>query len=108
MPDHVHIIFVPLLDELEREMVSLARITQAMKSASAHNINRLLGREGCVWQEESFDHVLRCSESLDHKIDYVLNNPVRAGLVTTPADYPWLWQAPERVPVTSLRVREVD
>jgi hypothetical protein len=27
-----------------------------------------------VWQEESFDRVLRCSEKLDEKVEYVLNN----------------------------------
>ena len=96
MPDHAHMIFVPLVDGPKNEMVSLATITQAIKSASAHNINRMLGRKGTVWQEESFDHVLRSSEALDRKIDYVLNNPVRAGLVTKLEDYPWLWQAPEQ------------
>jgi REP element-mobilizing transposase RayT len=98
MPDHAHMIFVPLVDEQKREIVSLATITQAIKSASAHNINRLLGRKGTVWQEESFDHVLRCSEALNHKIEYVLNNPVRAGLVTDSKKYQWLWQAPDRDP----------
>ena len=96
MPDHAHMIFVPIVDEGRNEMVSLARITQAIKSSSAHIINHRLGRKGRIWQEESFDHVLRCSETLDQKIDYVVNNPVRAGLVTTPTDYPWFWRAPER------------
>ena len=100
MPDHAHMIFVPLLDEHKREMVSLAKITQAIKSSSAHTINRRLSKKGRVWQEESFDHVLRCSENVDEKIDYVINNPVRAGLVTNPTDYPWRWQAPERSPFT--------
>jgi hypothetical protein len=52
----------------------LARITKAIKGASAHLINRALSRSGTVWQEESFDRVLRCSEKLDEKVEYVLNN----------------------------------
>lgn len=93
MPDHAHLVFVPLVDHRKREVIALATITPAIKGASAHNINRALGRKGTVWQEESFDHVLRSFEALDQKIEYVLNNPVRAGLVTRAEDYPWLWQA---------------
>ena len=76
-----------------QETRSLAEIMDALKGASAHMINRRLGRKGKVWQEESFDRVLRSSESLDEKIAYILNNPVRKGLVSRPEDYPWLWTA---------------
>jgi REP element-mobilizing transposase RayT len=81
MPDHVHLILTPLTDELLREVNSLFKIMKAIKGASAHVINRVVGSSGTVWQEESFDHVLRSSESLDDKIQYVLQNPVRRGLV---------------------------
>jgi REP element-mobilizing transposase RayT len=91
MPDHVHMIFTPLVDHAISEVVSLARITKAIKGASAHLINRCLGRTGTVWQEESFDRVLRCSEKLDEKVEYVLNNPVRRGLVRESGEYLWLW-----------------
>ncbi len=40
MPDHVHMIFVPLVNEQAREVYSLAEITDAIKGASAHKINR--------------------------------------------------------------------
>jgi REP element-mobilizing transposase RayT len=92
MPDHVHMIFTPLVDEGSLEVYSLAEIMDAVKGASAHKINRILGRKGRVWQAESFDHVLRSSESLDQKIQYLLENPVRRGLVTQWADYPWMWR----------------
>jgi len=93
MPDHVHTIFTPLIDYDAMEIFSLAVITDAIKGASAHRINRILGRKGKkVWQTESFDHVLRASESLDAKIQYVLENPVRAGLTDAWQNYPWLWK----------------
>lgn len=44
-----------------------------------------------VWQHESFDHVLRSEESIPTKVDYIIQNPVRAGLVRTATDYRWLW-----------------
>ncbi len=94
MPDHVHMVFVPKIDMQKLEMFSLARITKAIKGASAHLINRELGRAERVWQEESFDRVLRTSEKLDEKIAYILNNPVRKGLAQSPEEYRWLWAAP--------------
>jgi hypothetical protein len=53
-----------------------------------------LGRKGRLWQPESFDRVLRSSESLDAKMEYLLENPVRAGLEARWTDYPWLWRKP--------------
>ncbi len=46
---------------------------------------------GPVWQEESFDHVLRSEESLEEKMEYIRQNPARGGLVDRPDDYRWLW-----------------
>jgi REP element-mobilizing transposase RayT len=94
MPDHVHMIFTPLVDSEAAEVCSLARVMNGIKGASAHKINRLLGRTGNVWQAESFDHVVRSSESLDQKIQYVIDNPVRRGLVRDSGAYPWLWHRP--------------
>jgi hypothetical protein len=67
----------------------------SIKSESAHRINKALERRGKVWQDESFDHVLRGDESLANRMAYLLENPVRAGLVKDPADYRWLWRQPE-------------
>jgi REP element-mobilizing transposase RayT len=91
MPDHVHLIFTPLINHAARETYSLAEIMDAIKGVSAHKINRALGCVGKVWQTESFDRVLRSSEKLDEKVTYVLNNPVRRGLVSVPQEYRWLW-----------------
>jgi REP element-mobilizing transposase RayT len=89
MPDHVHLICLPQRDE-EGE-ISIPEITRTIKSESAHRINKALGRTGRVWQDESFDHLLRGDESLRKKALYILENPVRAGLVATPVEYRWLW-----------------
>jgi len=51
LPDHIRMIFTPLVDVENAEVFSLARITKGI--TSAHLINRQLGRPGCVWQEES-------------------------------------------------------
>lgn len=98
MPDHVHLILTPLADEIRRRIFSLPEIMKAIKSTSSHAINRWLRTRDTIWQEESFDHVLRSSESLDAKIDYILQNPVRAGLVNVTSEYPWSWRKPVENP----------
>jgi REP element-mobilizing transposase RayT len=67
MPDHVHLVFTPLADE--NGPFSVAEIMQAIKSASAHRINQALRRRGYVWQQESFDRVLRREESIEMKLN---------------------------------------
>lgn len=61
IPDHVHLICLPLRDE-DGE-ISIPEITRTIKSESAHRINKALSRVGRMWQDESFDHVLRGDES---------------------------------------------
>ncbi|MGA2695616.1 MAG: transposase [Terriglobales bacterium] len=94
MPDHVHLILVPVINMQTREVYSLAGITDAIKGASAHKVNQALGRTGRVWQAESFDHVVRSSESLDQKIEYLRENPLRQGLARKWQGYRWIWQNP--------------
>jgi REP element-mobilizing transposase RayT len=96
MPDHVHLILTPSINEQRRETYSLTQILQSIKGASARAINQRLRRNGPVWQEESFNHVLRSSEGLDAKVGYVLENPMRKGLVTNWMDYRWVWQRPDQ------------
>jgi REP element-mobilizing transposase RayT len=92
MPDHVHLILTPLIDQRRQEIFSLIEIMRGIKGAAGRRINHQMRRQGAVWQEESFDHVLRCSEGLDAKVEYVLQNPVRKGLVADWREYPWTWQ----------------
>jgi len=95
MPNHVHIIFRP--PDVDRSEASIAntnnklrssashyivtKILQNIKSKSALKANAKLKRSGAFWQHESYDHVVRDEEELCKIIEYVLNNPVKAGLV---------------------------
>ncbi|HXZ40486.1 MAG TPA: transposase [Terriglobales bacterium] len=91
MPDHVHLVLAPLSDS--RGPIGIAEVMQVIKGASAHRINRMLGRKGRVWEEEYFDRALRREESIEDKVEYIVGNPVGAGLVRNPLDYPWLWRS---------------
>ena len=90
MPDHLHLLLKPLRD-LSGWPYPLLDILQCFKSATAHRINQCLHTSGPVWQEESFDHVVRSDESLKEKAEYIRLNPVRRNLVLRPEDYRWLW-----------------
>ncbi len=90
MPDHVHLVLTPLRDA-EGWPLSLSAILKALKGTSARSINKFRESGGPVWQEESFDHVVRSEESFDEKVEYIRQNPVRRGLVKKPEDYAWLW-----------------
>ena len=91
MPDHVHLVFTPLRD-CQGNTFGMDEIMNGMKGASAHSTNRTLHRVGHVWQDESFDHILRCDESIEAKVDYICQNPVRKGPVTIESEYPWTWR----------------
>ena len=93
MPDHVHMLFQPLRDQ-DGWPFPLVDILQCLKGGTAHRINKLLGTSGPVWEEESFDHVLRSDESLKEKAEYIRQNPVEAGLARNPEEYQWLWINP--------------
>jgi len=90
MPDHVHLLLTPLRDD-EGWPYALPAILKLLKGVSARSINKLEGSSGPVWQEESFDHVLRSQESFEEKLEYIRQNPVRRGLVQKTEDYRWLW-----------------
>jgi REP element-mobilizing transposase RayT len=92
MPDHVHLLLSPGSDEAGNSF-GLSQILNSIKGASAHAVNKALDRRGHVWQPESFDHVLRSSESIRGTAEYVCSNPVRAGLVGDEDEYACLWRA---------------
>lgn len=96
MPDHVHLIYSPLRRE-DGWSYSLPQIMKAIKGRAARQINLALKRTGPVWQEEFFDHVLQSNDSLVDRVDYVCQNPVRAGLVKVEGEYPWVWKG--RIPM---------
>ena len=95
MSNHVHVVFKPLLEAGElietidpngklivtADHPSLARIMKSLKGKSARLCNQILGRQGQFWEHENFDRVVR-SDRFSSTIKYVLNNPVKAGLVS--------------------------
>jgi hypothetical protein len=68
----------------------LGQITQQIKGATARQANLILGRTGSpFWQDESFDHWVRNPGEGQKIRVYIERNPVVAGLVDKPEDWPW-------------------
>jgi REP element-mobilizing transposase RayT len=62
----------------------LASVMHSLKSYTAHEANKLLGRTGQFWQHESYDHWVRDDDELQRIVDYIAWNPVKAKLVHEP------------------------
>ncbi len=84
MPDHVHLILIP------KQGVTVSRITKGIKGVSARRINALRGATGTsLWQAESWDRIPRNEHEVKEKFEYMLLNPLKAGLTDDPWSYPW-------------------
>ena len=106
MPNHVHLICRignPADDDSGRignpsydeRPVALHKIMQSLKRHTARQANLKLGRQGAFWQEESYDRVVRDAGELQRIIDYVVNNPVKAGLAHDWQEWPWSYCRPD-------------
>ena len=83
MPNHVH----TLIEVFSG--ISLSEILHCWRSYTAHQINKLLNRTGQVWMMEYFDRYIRDSYHFEKVVNYIHNNPVKAGLVKSPSEYRW-------------------
>lgn len=90
MPNHVHIVLQPL-EKSENVFYSLTSIMHSIKRFTAKEANKLLGRTGSFWQPETYDHIVRDDSELLRIILYVINNPVKAGLVDNWVDWDWTY-----------------
>ena len=84
MPDHVHFFCRPSADAR-----TLSGFIGSWKQWTTKRVQREIGQQVPLWQQEFFDHVLRKAESYSEKWEYVRQNPVRAGLVRNVDDWPW-------------------
>jgi putative transposase len=75
MPNHAHLCVRPLGDwELEK-------LLHSWKSFTATEINKRLGRTGTLWQEDSWDRIVRDDAHWFRAMRYILRNPDHAKLL---------------------------
>ena len=101
MPDHVHLLIEPQVKSFDQDsnptFYTLTEILQPIKSVTSHKILKerrsVLQNDHIknLWEQESFDRLIRSESDLIEKYDYVIGNPVADKLVTQAKDYAWSW-----------------
>ncbi|MFO8027662.1 MAG: transposase, partial [Opitutales bacterium] len=79
MPDHLH------------ALLSLNTARHTIRQIIAPWKSYLKKTRGIDWQDDFFEHRIRNQDSLEEKAHYIRQNPVRAGLVEDPKDWPYIW-----------------
>ncbi|HRT04793.1 MAG TPA: transposase [Kiritimatiellia bacterium] len=89
MPNHAHVMI------RLQEGMSLPKIVQAWKGYSGRKIAEFLRASGTawnaprIWHREYWDRFIRDARHFQNAMDYIHLNPVKAGLVASPEDWPW-------------------
>lgn len=83
MPDHLHLLLTP-----RKKGCSVLTFVDQFKGKST-NVSWKVGWQGKLWQPRNYDHVLRIEEEFAATAIYILENPLREGMVQRPRDYLW-------------------
>ena len=83
MPDHVHLLVSPMAP------YTLSQIMKGIKGVSARKINVLRQSKGRIWQDESWDRMVRDSDEFEEKLQYMGDNPLKAELARCLEEYPY-------------------
>jgi putative transposase len=83
MPDHFHFIITPAAD------VSLEKAVQYIKGGFSFRAKKELAFQALVWQEGFTNHRIRDAMDYQQHREYIHHNPVKAGLVKLPSEYPY-------------------
>lgn len=83
MPDHLHLIIHPF------GRYNFSYIMKMIKGSFSRKINKINDREGKIWQKGFYDECITDSLHLIRKLEYLHNNPVKAGLASSPEEYPY-------------------
>ncbi|MBI4330337.1 MAG: transposase [Chloroflexi bacterium] len=90
MDTHVHLVAQP--SEKSKDIFySIAEIMHSIKSYTANRLQKFSGKKGSVWVYESYDRIIRDEKEYLEKMNYIINNPLKAGLVREPDEYKWLF-----------------
>jgi REP element-mobilizing transposase RayT len=88
MPNHVHVLVETVAGH------TLSAVVQAWKGYTGSMANRMLGRKGAFWQNDYFDRYMRNDLQVGSTVEYIEQNPVKAGLVSEASQ--WRWSSARR------------
>jgi REP element-mobilizing transposase RayT len=96
MANHVHLLVTP--------QVTAREWLGPLKGFTGHEAIRRLGLHATpFWQDESFDHLVRSEQEFARIHRYIEGNPVKAGIVTIPEEFPWSSAAPGGSPAAGRK-----
>jgi len=93
MPNHLHLLIQPL-PQPDGTYARLSVIVKLIKTYTTKQANQRLGRRGSLWQEEYFDRYIRDPDDYYTTVNYILENPVRAGLADKAENWPYSYYKP--------------
>ncbi|CAN5394618.1 transposase [soil metagenome] len=83
MSNHIHLVI-----KLIEDAPDLSQTMHSIKRFTAKESNVVLNKSGKFWMQESYDHLVRTNAELRNIVNYVINNPVKAGLTDKWDDWP--------------------
>jgi REP element-mobilizing transposase RayT len=81
MANHVHLLVTPL--------VPLPKLAASLKRLTAREAAHRIDIRGPFWQEEGYQREVRDDAELQQIASEIEMEPVRAGMVCTPGEFPW-------------------
>jgi putative transposase len=83
MPDHWHVLLWPSLP------LTISQALKDIRTRCTKSLNRQRGTQGTTGQDQFWDRFVRNRKEFNDRLEYMHLNPVRAGLVEKPEDWPW-------------------
>lgn len=83
MPDHLHVLLSPTTPGKPIRLW-----LREFKSFTTNRFQKIAGRR-VLWQRSAHDHVCRDGETAENVLTYIVNNPVRNGLIEHWRNWPW-------------------
>ncbi|MDR8392502.1 transposase [Aliifodinibius sp. S!AR15-10] len=109
MPNHVHLLFKLTESRAKARgtfdpasKYPVTHILKLLKGATAFKCNKLLNRSGSFWHHESYDRLVRNHQERDNIVRYILENPVKAGLVSKYDEWNWSYCRNKALPSRSI------
>ena len=99
MSNHCHLLIENIVQETAHHSGKSAKYPvtdtlRLLKGSTARDCNQILERSGKFWHDESYDHYVRTKDELERTILYILQNPVKAGLVKEWKDWKFSYVNP--------------
>jgi putative transposase len=92
LPDHLHAIWsLPLGDGdfAWRWMMIKSNFSRGLLAAASRSASKIAKREKGIWQRRYWEHAIRSDADFERHVDYIHYNPVKHGLVSRAADWPY-------------------